>query len=111
MVVRVRAADASFIGWHLLAVDVRVAQWEPLMLRAAQPHLNAEELASTLICCPPEYEQRRIAAHIARETDRLTELCQREKELTSLLLEYRSALITAAVTGQIDVREYAKEAN
>ena len=112
MVVRVRQGYPSFLGWHLLAEVVRVAQWRPLMMRAAQPHLNVEDLPDTRVCCPPLDEQRGIVQHLSEQTARLDALRQEERHLIDLLREYRSALITAAVTGQIDVssREARRQA-
>ncbi len=54
---------------------------------------------------PPLEEQREIVDHIETETERLCELIDRVEETIGLLEEKRQALITAAVTGQIDVSE------
>lgn len=53
---------------------------------------------------PPLTEQRAIVAHIAKETEKLDELCVATERTTVLLKERRAALIAAAVTGQIDVK-------
>ena len=59
---------------------------------------------------PPLEEQREIVDHIETETDRLGELIDRVEETVGLLEEKRQALITAAVTGQIDVSDVKNEA-
>ena len=46
---------------------------------------------------PRTFEQRAIADHLNRETAKIDTAIER-------LREYRDALITAAVTGKIDVR-------
>ena len=56
---------------------------------------------------PPLSEQREIVAHIANETSKLDELRAATERTTVLLKERRSALIAAAVTGQIDVEQAA----
>jgi len=52
---------------------------------------------------PPLEEQLAIATHLDAETGRMNSLMDEVRRAEVLLHEYRSALITAAVTGQIDV--------
>jgi type I restriction enzyme S subunit len=52
---------------------------------------------------PPLEEQRAIVAHIARETAKLDAVCAATERTIALLKQRRSALIAAAVTGQLDV--------
>ncbi len=54
---------------------------------------------------PPLEEQREIVNHIEHERERLWELINKVGQTIDLLEEKRQALITAAVTGQIDVQE------
>lgn len=54
---------------------------------------------------PPLDEQREIVDHIQTETERLWELIDQVEQLIDLLEEKRMALITAAVTGQIDLTQ------
>jgi type I restriction enzyme S subunit len=53
---------------------------------------------------PPLPEQQAIVAHLDRETARLDALTVEARRAIDLLKERRSALISAAVTGKIDVR-------
>lgn len=55
---------------------------------------------------PPRDEQERIVAWIRDEVDSIQQLGNATRNSITLLRERRSALITAAVTGQIDVTEY-----
>lgn len=55
---------------------------------------------------PPIMEQRSIAAFIDTETAKLDDLTTEARHTIDLLKERRSALISAAVTGKIDVRGY-----
>jgi restriction endonuclease S subunit len=50
-------------------------------------------------------EQRAIAAFLDRETAKIDALIAKVREAIERLKEYRTALISAAVTGKIDVRE------
>lgn len=56
---------------------------------------------------PPLPEQRAIAAFLDRETEKIDALIGKIQQHIDTLREYRTALISAAVTGQIDVREEA----
>jgi type I restriction enzyme S subunit len=80
-------------------------------MRAAQPHLNAEELGSCVLFLPTTIEQTAIVNYLNAKAARLDALTVEAGKAISLLQERRSALISAAVTGQIDVRGLApKEA-
>jgi restriction endonuclease S subunit len=54
---------------------------------------------------PPKEEQQEIVEHIQQETEKIWKLIDKVNEAVDLLKEKRQALITAAVTGQIDVTE------
>ena len=56
---------------------------------------------------PPRSEQREIVAHIEKEAEALAKLRGATERTIALLKERRSALIAAAVTGQIDVESAA----
>ncbi len=59
------------------------------------------------VCLPPLEEQDKILDMIARETSRIDLLAEKTQISIDLLKKRRSAFITAAVTGQIDLRESA----
>jgi type I restriction enzyme S subunit len=107
MVVRSYGCRAHFLAWALLSRYVLEAQIELESMRAAQPHLNAEELGSVVLLIPPDSEQCEIAAFLDRETAKIDTLIARVSDAIDGLKELRIALISAAVTGKIDVREEA----
>ena len=74
-----------------------------------QPNLSQEILRSLQICAPPLDEQRAIAAYIDSQLDTLGIVEDRLDGAKSLLQEYRSTLITNAVTGKIDVRNLVED--
>ena len=57
------------------------------------------------ICVPPLAEQIAIAEFLDHETAKLDALVAKIETAVERLQEYRTALITAAVTGKIDVRK------
>jgi type I restriction enzyme S subunit len=69
-----------------------------------QLNLNTDTVGSIKIGLPPFPEQAAIAAYLDKETAKLDALVGKVEEAVERLQEYRTALITAAVTGKIDVR-------
>lgn len=53
------------------------------------------------ICLPPHEEQQAIAAYVRDRASAIDTVAERVRDSIALLTEYRSALVTAAVTGQI----------
>src|SRR5690606_19052785 len=70
---------------------------------AAQPGLNLEHLKAFRVTLPPREEQEAIILHVERELRGLEPLIKIAESAVLLLRERRSALISAAVTGKIDV--------
>lgn len=69
--------------------------------------LNFSHVRELKLPLPPFDEQVAIADHIERETSRIDRLVKATQQSIKLLHEHRTALITAAVTGKIDVRNAA----
>ena len=74
---------------------------------ATLPSLSRDVLGSIQIPVPPMVEQRRVAKYLDEQTAKIDELISETERFIELSRERRAALITAAVTGQIDVREVA----
>jgi len=71
--------------------------------RVAMPKINRESFIELRMPVPPLDEQRTIVEHITRETAKLDAVRAATERTIALLKERRSALIAAAVTGQLDV--------
>jgi type I restriction enzyme, S subunit len=69
--------------------------------------LYSENFLALWFPFPPLIEQRKIASHIAQERSKIDTLASATHQSIALLKERRSALIAAAVTGQIDIAEAA----
>lgn len=70
-------------------------------------NLPSSELRGFLFPNPPLTEQLQIAEHLDDVCAQIDALIAKSNKVIASLGEYRSALITAAVTGKIDVRETA----
>jgi type I restriction enzyme S subunit len=68
------------------------------------PKINREALNDLRLPMPSKREQAKICAHLATETHTIDAIVTIAEKSMELLLERRSALISAAVTGKIDVR-------
>lgn len=75
--------------------------------KATIAHLPAEKLRRQTFPMPPPAEQLEIAAFLDKETGNADALIAEAQRAIDLLQERRAALISAAVTGQIDVRGLA----
>jgi len=72
------------------------------------PKLMNGVMSKIRIPYPPLYEQRAIGAEITKIEESYQPILDKNQRSIDRLKEYRSALITAAVTGQIDVTTYAQ---
>ena len=70
-----------------------------------QPNLSQKMLRSIRVPTPPLDEQAAIAAFLDRETEKIDALISKVHKAIELLKELRTGLVSAAVTGKIDVRE------
>jgi type I restriction enzyme S subunit len=69
-----------------------------------QPSFRMSDLYAYRILVPTETEQRAMADFLDGETNKIGSLSGKAREMISILKERRQALISAAVTGKIDVR-------
>jgi type I restriction enzyme S subunit len=66
--------------------------------------IYSDTIRKLIIPCPPLPEQVIILRYLDQETSKIDSLISKVKEAIEKLKEYRTALISAAVTGKIDVR-------
>ena len=72
---------------------------------ASRQGLTLQSIRNFRIVVPPLHEQTAIVEYLRGEDARLQELTSEIDSAVKRLLEYRTALITVAVTGKIDVRD------
>jgi len=73
-----------------------------------QTHLPNRAFTQLFLKVPPINEQKLISDYLDAISERTKAINEKTNASIDRLKEYRSALITAAVTGQIDVTTYAK---
>lgn len=102
-----RAAEhfhPEFLMWSLNARST-YDQGKVDITGATSPHVNVETIRNYVLTEPPVDEQREIATHIQVIAGRIDALIAKARHVIDLMREHRSALIAAAITGKIDVRE------
>ncbi len=67
-------------------------------------NLSQQSIKELWLAQPPLEEQTEIVSHLDRATSRIDTLIAKTEHSIELLREHRTALITAAVTGKIDLR-------
>lgn len=73
----------------------------------AQTNISVPIVQFMPVTRPPHAEQTAIADYLDRETAKIDRMIEKAEAALEKLAEYRTALITAAVTGKIDVRKVA----
>jgi len=95
----------DFLG-HLLFASYFIEQVIARSTGVSYPAINASELVAIPVTVPPPDEQAKIAVFLDTELAKLDTLTAEAQRAIDLLQERRTALISAAVTGQIDVRPH-----
>jgi len=73
-------------------------------------NIGQDTIKNTVVPLPPLSEQQRIVDAITKQQNQVSDLRDAIEAAIKKLREHRKSLIAAAVTGQIDVRNYQKEA-
>ena len=102
----VRRGDSFDSHWLCYAMNSRLVRFQVELVQygAAQEQFNVAHAVEFFVPLASQAEQRAIAAFLDRETARIDALIAKIRQAIDHLKEFRSALISAAVTGKIDVR-------
>ena len=103
---RITDIDSSFLRYALIGAEARHTI-ESAMIGSTFRRINVSAIRALPVPIPSLDEQRRIVAQLDAQTAKIDTLIGETERFIELSRERRSALITAAVTGQIDVREAA----
>lgn len=116
---RPMAVSQHFIAWVcgeeilpeylLLRLKSMTQELERLTFGATLKTIGMPDVKTLATPVPPISEQLEIVEYVAKAVSRLEEMSMKTRKAVELLQERRSALISAAVTGQIDVRGLAQE--
>ena len=84
--------------YHMISNGIRIDQWR----------MEPDRFLSLPIFLPPIEEQKEIATRVERTVVRLRHLIEITDQSIERIHEFRTAFITAAVTGQIDVATWKR---
>ena len=108
---RARHRESQPFIWFVLATHYYAEYLNITAFGGAQPNISDSELVACHVPIPPVKERVDIAVRLLKDMANMVVLETEAQQAISLLRERRSALISAAVTGQIDVRGLAPEAS
>lgn len=93
----------------LLAFRSMKSEFQRLMMGSTHNTIYMPDIQALRFALPPLDEQPQIVEHVRVQQAQFDELIAEAEKGIALLKERRSALISAAVTGKIDVRGLAAE--
>lgn len=95
--------DLEFLRYSLMAA---LPALEQTSTQSTQANLNIDRIGSIQAVFPPLAEQLKIVSYLDRLIDRYAEIEDKALVAIETMQERRIALISAAVTGKIDVRDW-----
>jgi type I restriction enzyme, S subunit len=102
----IRTGNANrYMHFQITSRHVR-EQIEAFLVGATIRRANVEEIRRLVVAQPPETEQIKIAKYLENTLSEFDALSDKANRTVELLQERRTALISAAVTGKIDVRDW-----
>lgn len=96
--------DQKFLS-HVLNAEVVTEQVVRLQMGSTFSRINVDDIKALIVPVPPIPEQEAIADHIDGVNQSVEQIAAALRASAELLREHRQALITAAVTGKIDLRD------
>ena len=104
---RIEQGTSPDFAQLVLKSEVVIQQLAQCMIGSTFKRINVEEIRSLVMAFPPPSEQNLIATYLLGQTEKFDQLITEAVLSIELLKERRTALISAGVTGQIDVRSIA----
>lgn len=104
----IRPKEKAYAKWISYWLSTQFAQSLIWMgaVQAAQPNLSMENLGNINITLPSVEEIEQLLTVVDRKLSQIDKLIQRNIKAIELIKERRTALISSAVTGKIDVRNW-----
>ncbi len=88
------------------SLDSSIQELEKTSTQSTQANLNIDRVGAVKAVFPPEIEQVDIVNYLDGVCSQFADLIRESEDSIKLMTERRSALISAAVTGKIDVRDW-----
>ncbi len=98
-------SSSRWLAYFVLS-DTAKEQLQGAGYGGTKVQLSLEDIRELFVAYPPKNEQIKIAFYLDKRLTELDNLDYRAHNLIEILRERRTALISAAVTGKIDVRDW-----
>ncbi|MHA3684665.1 hypothetical protein ACXR2T_11215 [Leucobacter sp. HY1910] len=105
-----RVISGRFVAYQFIHLR-EVGYIEMAASVTSMPHFTVDKVSKTEVAWPQLLEQELISDHLDRETAEIDATIADAREAIALSKERRAALISAAVTGKIDVRQHGSRAH
>jgi type I restriction enzyme S subunit len=92
--------------YYLISSEIGKTNINLSVKGAAQPGLNIGHIKNYIFTFPPKEEQLEIKNRLKITDTRINNLISKLNSVIDRLKEYRQSLISEAVTGKIDVRDW-----
>lgn len=98
----------SFLYYYLIS-GINIDQMNSVIHGSAIRRMTISKIDGLIVTFPTNLrEQEEIASYLNDATSKINQLLIKARESIQLMQERRTALISAAVTGKIDVRDWVK---
>lgn len=101
--VKPEGIDPRYFAYAMRDADLRKVFYS--MGGGLRQSMKFDDLRWLPVVCPPRADQEAVVDFLDRETAKIDKLIEQSKMLIEKLQKRRAAIIAAATTGQIDVRE------
>ncbi len=96
--------DNNYLYYFLFSESFKCDFENKIDFTGQQPNISAVDIGNIKILLPPIFEQKEIALHLKDQLIKVDELVKKSRHSVELLKEHRASLISALVTGKIDVK-------
>ena len=103
--IRSETENQRFLAYQMRSAAMQ-AQLGTILIGSTFQRINVAEIKTLVVTIPPRHEQDAICQFLDPQMEKLSAIEAKLKTAIGLLRERRTALISAAVTGQIDVRNW-----
>jgi type I restriction enzyme S subunit len=104
-VIRCNHVNKNFMFYYLQEINFKLQGKRSMTGAGGLKRVSSDYIKNAYIPFPPIEEQENIVKYLNDKTKQFDELTSKAKSAIELMKERRTALISAAVTGKIDVRE------
>lgn len=107
VLIKSREQNGRYLNYILHGPEM-AAQLSQYMVGSTFKRINVADIRELIVTCPPRTEQDKLVEHLDEKASQFDGLMRNAYEMVETLQERRTALISAAVTGKIDVRRWKR---